>query len=197
LGCDTTSRVLDLGKGLALKNLQSNPYFGIEAEAYHKINNTKEAIMVAGNNALVLLYGGKPSDTLDGLRLVKFCQKVGSTTTPVQPQSLPPTSAAAYHHYLRVYHRVQEWKGHGLKANDWGWKLENSVFIPSMTDKDMAPKNLLEVIRCNCKSGCLSMRCSCRKSGMDCTLACGECCGVCSNMSPLDDIEYDDNTDNA
>ena len=67
-----------------------------------------------------------------------------------------------------------------------------------MTDKRVAPKDLLEVIRCNCKSGCTSMRCTCRKSGLDCSMACGQCCGICPNMSLADYTQDDDGvlTDN-
>jgi len=52
-------------------------------------------LAVAGERALVSLYSGsKKGDRLDELRLQKFCQKVDSSTSYVQPQTLPLTSAA-------------------------------------------------------------------------------------------------------
>ena len=47
-----------------------------------------------------------------------------------------------------------------------------------------SPKALLEVIRCSCKTGCSTKRCSCRRADLDCSPACGECRGACSNISP-------------
>ena len=47
---------------------------------------------------------------------------------------------------------------------------------------DVAPKALLEVVRCNCKMGCDTLRYSCRKAGLECSTGCGECRGICANM---------------
>ena len=192
LGCDTTSRVFGLGKGVAVKHLQASAHFSVQAQVFNSSHVTKDEVALAGEKALVYLYNGKPGETLDALRVVKFCQKVSVSTLCVQPQTLPPTSAAAYNHSLRVYHQVQTWKGNNMQPCDWGWKVHNANLIPIMTDKDVAPKTILEVIRCNCKSSCTSMRCSCRRSGLDCSPACGQCRGVCGNMSLLDeDMEND------
>ncbi|KAJ8391936.1 hypothetical protein AAFF_G00084070 [Aldrovandia affinis] len=51
-------------------------------------------------------------------------EKVATSTSHVQPQSLPPTSAAAKYHSLRVHYQVQQWKGtvDELLPQEWGWK---------------------------------------------------------------------------
>ncbi len=62
--------------------------------------------------------------------------------------------------------------------------------MPVKTDMPPAPKELLRIFRCNCKTGCSSKRCTCRRRhGLECTPACGECKGLsCSNSpKPLDD----------
>ena len=46
-------------------------------------------------------------DTLDTLRYQRFLAKVSSYATTVQIQTLPPTSAVAKYHSLRVYLQVQ------------------------------------------------------------------------------------------
>jgi hypothetical protein len=46
-----------------------------------------------------------------------------------------------------------------------------------------APQEQLEVIQCGSKTGCYIFRCTCRKNGLDCSMACSECHGVCSNIS--------------
>jgi len=61
--------------------------------------------MTAGENALVCLYNGQPGETLDTLRLQRFCQ-VSTSIVIVEPRPLPPTSASAKQHCLRVYVQV-------------------------------------------------------------------------------------------
>ena len=48
-----------------------------------------------------------------------------------------------------------------------------------MTIKEApALTNLLEVVRCGCKTGCKTMPCPCRKHGLKCTDSCREYRGV-------------------
>ena len=65
---------------------------------------------------------------------MRFCQKVTTGTSFVQPECLPPTSAAAVYHSLRVYHQVQQWRGVALRPQDWGWKLVDGSLLPVRTD---------------------------------------------------------------
>ncbi|KAG1664151.1 hypothetical protein GQR58_019964 [Nymphon striatum] len=83
LGCDTTSQVQAA---------------------------STDDVIEAGEKALACPYNGNPGESLNVVRHKRFCQKVASNTSHVQPQSLPPTSAAAKHHSLRVYYQVQQWK---------------------------------------------------------------------------------------
>ena len=49
---------------------------------------------------LVILYVSKKDDDLNFLRHKKFCEKVASNVASIEPQTLPPTSAAMkYHSY--------------------------------------------------------------------------------------------------
>ncbi len=50
-------------------------------------------------------------DTLDFLKLQRFLNKVGSSTSHVKLEALPPSSAAAKFHNMRVYLHVQQWMG--------------------------------------------------------------------------------------
>ena len=139
-----------------------------------------------------LTYNGKLTDTLDSLRHKRFCEKVASKTSHVKPQSLPPTSAAAKYHSLRVYLQVQEWKGSagGLHPTDWGWKECEEGFVPLQTSLPPAPEHLLKVIRCNCQTDCSTLRCSCKKHNIECTPACGNCKGTsCANISHDNDTD--------
>ena len=108
LGCDTTSALHGIGKGLALKKILIDAVFREQAQVFSQTDATKADIIAAGEKALVSLYRGRSNESLDSLRYSRFCQKITTGTTFVQPESLPPTTAAASHHSLRVYHQVQE-----------------------------------------------------------------------------------------
>jgi hypothetical protein len=159
LGCDTTSRLYGIGKGASLKRFKKNAVFREQAKVFNTPSASPDNVIAAGEKALVAIYNGKPSDTLDSLRYKRFCEKVASNSSYVQPQSLPPTSAATKYHSLRVYLQVQEWQGStdGLLPSDWGWQECEGRFLPRQTDLAAAPEKLLQVIRCNCQSDCSSI----------------------------------------
>ncbi|WAR13570.1 hypothetical protein MAR_027750 [Mya arenaria] len=108
-------------------------------------------------------------------------------------QSLPPTSNAAKYHSYRVYLQVQTWIGRDISPTDWGWTMNGDKLVPVKTSLPAAPERLLKMIRCCCRQKCDSKRCTCRKHGLCCTAACGECHGLsCSNKGELfDETEQD------
>ena len=69
---------------------------------------TPMEISVAGEQALVIMYNGKAGELLDNLRYKRFYEKVATNVYHIHPQTLPPTSAAAKYHSLRVYFQIQE-----------------------------------------------------------------------------------------
>jgi hypothetical protein len=123
------------------------------------------------------------------MRHRRFQELVTISKKAIHPNMLPPTSAAMKYHSLRVFYQVQQWKGNALEANDWGWKTSDGKMKPVHSDLDAAPQALLELVRCTCKSGCGTLRCGCRRQGLECSSACSGCRGVCENMyDHLDDI---------
>ena len=198
LGCDTTSRIFGIGKSTALKKLCSNPHFSRQAEVFNLplTETSVDDVVTAGERALVCLYNGK-DECLDDLRYRRFCQKVSTSTTPVKAKTLPPTSATSKYHSLRVYLQIQDWKGNTqLDPLKWGWKLVDGKLVALLTDLPPAPKELLEIIRCKCKTGCKTGRCTCKKHGLECTSACGECKGMTCENSQQPDLD-DDNDDDT
>ena len=196
LGSDTTSRIHGLGKPVALRKLKTDEHFRNQASVFDKTAATTDEVMAAGERALVSMYNGKATESLDSLRYSRYCLKVATGNTCVQPESLPPTSAAARFHSLRVYHQVQQWKGTDLPPQEWGWEMKGGNLSPTRTNLPAAHASLLEIIRCNCKTDCSTQRCSCRKNGLDCSAACGACKGVSCVNSPqpeLTDSEVDGN----
>ena len=72
----------------------------------------------------------------------------------VVPEKLPPTVRAAYYHGLRCHYQIIQWSmidNFEIQPSEWGWKLENGVLSPVMTDEAIAPPSLMKVIRCKCK----------------------------------------------
>lgn len=200
LGCDTTSRVFGIGKGVVIKHMLNATDFKSHAGVFLDEDATQSEIVDAGEKCLVSILKGTPEETLDQLRLQRFHQKVATNKSAVQPETLPPTSAATKYHSLRVYYQVQVWKGvTDISPQGYGWTVVDGKLLPFQCDLDVAPKMLLEVVRCNCKAGCENLRCTCRKAGLDCSTACGQCKGICSNMSAqiTDDVVDDDTDDNV
>jgi len=121
-----------------------------------------------------------------------FNPKVATSTHSVTVQTLPPTEAAAMYHSMRVYYQVQVWKGRkDMNPLHWGWRIHQGTCVPLVTHLPPAPKELLEVIMCKCKTGCSTLKCSCKKHGLHCTIGCGECHGLCSNSTPSEEDLYD------
>ena len=88
LGCDTTSRLCGIGKGLSLKRFTSSALFRDKAEQFGKKDATVDDVIDAGEAALVCLYSGKEGDNLDGLRYTTFCDKVATNEVHIRPQTL-------------------------------------------------------------------------------------------------------------
>ena len=186
LGCDIPhpDYNYDLGKGLSRKRFTSSELFRDKAEQFCKKDATVDDVIDAGEAALVCPYNGKEGDTLDGLRYAKFCDKVATNKVHIRTQTLPPTSAAARYHNMRVYLQVQQWLVVcNMKETDWGWMKKDENVVPVMTFLPPAPDELLRVIRSNCTTDCSTARCSCRKHSRECSPACGHCRGIgCSVM---------------
>ena len=193
-GCDTTSRLFGIGKGVALRKLNTAPTFKQMAETFSG-KESRDDIISAGETALCTLYGAQAGEGLDALRYRRFYEKVSKSSATVQLHSLPPTSAAASYHSARVYLQVQQWMGKGddMEPEEWGWLRVRNRLEPRMTDLQPAPEALLKVVRCTCKHHCDKRRCSCKKRGLDCSVACGECKGIsCTNSPMLPTVEFDD-----
>ena len=154
LGCDTTSRLYGIGKGISLKKFKSSEHFREQAKVFNAQSASPQEVIAAGEQVLVSMYNGKPGELLDSLRYKRFCEKVATNTSHVQPQSLPPTSAAAKYHSLRVYLQIKQWKDseNDLLPIEWGWRESEGGLLPVHTDLAPAPDELLR-IRFNTRRG--------------------------------------------
>lgn len=191
LGCDTTSRLFSISKVESI-NALSFEDFRNQAAVFSTSGKSNEEIVKAGELALAKVYGGQTEETLDQLRVRLFIKKVSESAKHVKPEILPPTSDSCSFHSMRVYHQVQAWLGVTIDPLQWGWVRKDNKLSPIKSSKPPAPSHLLKLIRCGCKlSHCSTMLCSCKKQGLLCTAACGDCRGIsCMNS---DTPTFDDN----
>lgn len=198
-GCDTTSRVFGIGKKSALhKVMKGDSVLKSSAKVFSSPKNDTAVIEDAGCKAMIALFSGKPGDNLSAMRYSSLCKKVGSAKTFVTPERLPPTSSATKYHALRSYLQVMLWmdKGGAMDTTEWGWESQSNSLVPVMMDTAPAPEALLKMIHCNCTGGCSTLRCSCRKHGLNCSRVCGPCQeGHCDNMD--EEAVSDDEDDHS
>lgn len=108
-GCDTTSAFYRRGKKTVFKMFEKQNLVEC-AEVFQNCNSTQHEIITSGIRFLLSMYGAKKTTCLDKHRYACFVKKTKSKKQ-VQLACLPPTSAAAHQHLLRVYYQVQVWLG--------------------------------------------------------------------------------------
>lgn len=195
-GCDTTSAIYRKGKVQALQILSKNPQLQTEIEIFLNQDSTRDKICEAGEKFILQMYGVTKQNTLDESRYYLYNKATAKLNlkSKFELASLPPTSAAARQHSLRTYLQVQQWQGINLNPTDWGWKLSAGTLQPVPTLVNVAPDELLNMVSCNCKTGC-KQACGCRKSGLLCTSMCGQCNGLSCTNSPEINLNNDDDDD--
>ena len=93
---------------MVLKKMASDNNFTTAIEVLNTLPSavTKQDIIRAGEEAIIDMYTGK--GTLNSLRYQTFCKKVLVNNNVLEAKSLPPTSAAAKYHTMRIYCQVLE-----------------------------------------------------------------------------------------
>ena len=196
-GCDTTSSFFGQGKTKLLKKkvLEESPDV---CKVFYSSSSYVDEIIAAGEEIILKLYGGKCSN-LNDLRYQKYQEylcKSGRTLKDVDPRRLPPTSLSAANHSLRTYHQVQEWLGKNLDPLKYGWEEYGGKLTPKTMDRDIAPQNVIKILKCGCKTNCGSNKCSCRRAMLECSDYC--CCSEekCENHKRcIEDVNDEANED--
>ena len=92
-------------------------------------------------------------------------------------------------HSPKAFQRL--WQLPHIRNTAQAWKLTAGKLLPVRTDLPPAHASLLEVIRCNRRTDCSTQRCTCRKHGLDCSPAGGECKGHSYANSTAPDLDAD------
>ena len=169
-GSDTTSRSVGVGKKTAFQKLaKGDSLIRSCAIAFTIPNQSTEVINNIGCQVMAVLFGGKGTDSLATMRYNTFSKNVVSASSFVTPERLPPTESATKLHCRRAYYQVMVWAGkdEGMDPKNWGWFLQDNRLVLLMSTMNAAPDNMLKIIHCNCSTAGKTLRCSCRRYGLD------------------------------
>ena len=147
-------------------------------------------------------YGQSQCLSLTEARTATWTEKVGKRKySAPELASLPPTDESFKQNMLRAHLQTAIWLNAfhlnppSLQPTDYGWTKQENGLIPTTIGQDieMAPRELLQLIKCSCKRElpCRTNRCSCRSSSMSCTILCF-CKGTFENTPSLPDCDSDD-----
>ena len=123
------------------------------------------------------------------LRWHLFCKHMAES------EKLPPTIGALKQHILRAHVQARVWDQASLYNQELldpkknGYCLDNDGHLkPTTTEFPPAPLAIVEMVRCQCKSGCSTNRYSCKSVNLPCTDLC-LCSSVCENDADSQDFE--------
>lgn len=198
-GCDTVSNIYGFGKVKVLKKLCHDNAPQDVINTFKNIRASKAAISEAGVKLFQYLYNNADV-SLNQLRYNKYNKLMAKGV--FKPEKLPPTTGAAIQHALRAYLQHRDWlllESQSAEPREYGWTF-SGTFEPVGSMEPIAPSSILEFISCNCQltttdNSCANNRCTCKRYGMKCIPACGNCHGLnCSNSAAQeeDDEEFVD-----
>ena len=117
----------------------------------------------------------------------------------LEGEMLPPTRAALLPHLMRANYMAMRDKTYPTRCPNLppveqnGWEVKDGMYIPVRCLNSPAPRAVIELTKCGCKSDCSGARCSCFKNALPCTPLCKCYNGVCDNQTRDEhDIEDDD-----
>ena len=129
------------------------------------------------------------------LRWHLFCKNMAEN------DKLPPTVGALRQHIMRVHIQAYVWGQAAISQQTFLDPLKNGFhkdtsgqLKPTTTDILPAPKAIIEMIRCQCKTECSSQRCSCRAKNLTCTDLC-MCSTSCENDEDSNIERHDHDSD--
>ena len=184
-GADNIGRFSGIGKKTWFKaflNAESN-----SIRAHKKLFESTEVTedtftALAAFICLVYCPKGLNIKRIPELRWHLFCKNMAEST------KLPPTLGALKQHILRVHVQCNVWGQSDVFHQEFLDPLQNGFYKeasgevkPMTTDVLPAPKSIIEMVRCQCKTDCSSKRCSCRAANLPCTDLCNCDSDQCEN----------------
>jgi hypothetical protein len=186
-GCDTTSFFAHHGKKTAWAALDEGnaPLLSAMARPQMEPFSMCDADLPIVEAFICRWYTSNATELVHVNKLRRFL----FTTKPVDVDRLPPTSDALRLHARRAAYQVGIW-ANSLRREIrppspelFGWQLEsgdNDQWKPVWSEQPVVALACRELLKCCCKKGCLTNRCSCRKGELPCTELC-----TCSCITPV------------
>ena len=138
------------------------------------------------------VYSSSGPTTLPALRWELFRSK------NLEGEMLPPTRASLLPHITRANYVAMRDKSYSTNhpilplIEQSGWVEEDGMYVPGRCLRLPAPRAVLELTKCACKSGCKGMRCACFKNALPCTPLCKCFVSDCTNVNRNEVRESDD-----
>ncbi len=176
-GADNTERFSRIGKATWLQvYLKADEYIVKALQMLLDEADVTEGMLTALESFVCAAYSPKGINikAIFQLRWHLFCKHSSES------DKLPPTLGALKQHIFRVHVQTRVWAQAAIAVQDPKLDpLQNGYFKhldgmlkPVTTEVLPAPKTILEVVQCKCKSDCSSGRCSCRAKDLACTGMC-------------------------
>ena len=190
-GCDTVAQFHGIGKATILKKLKA----GFALKAVGIVEANIEDVLRESTLIISSCYQHQCNQMTEA-RIKAWSTKTGKArkTAPTLA-SLPPTTESFTENVKRAHLQAIHWNSvlsadpPSLDPTVYGWERDEKtkslspVGIPP--HKSAAPKEVLDMIKCSCRSQlpCTTNRCKCSAANLPCTILC-HCQGnneVCCN----------------
>ena len=177
-GCDTVSFLVGHSKKSAWKVFISDGHL---LKDLGRGELTEEVVRDA-EKFVCKVYNVSEVNSCNEARVVLFCK------CKTQDE-LPPTTDALHFHIQRAHYQSMIWRQASEpnpplpSPTTMGWRMENGQLVPILTSLAPIPDACQEIVSCGCTKGCISQRCTCKKSKLMCSGAC-RCSnseGICMN----------------
>ena len=112
------------------------------------------------------------------------------STKNMESENLPPTRGTLIPHIQRTNHVCRIHKSYttthpalpALTENGWQEQEKTKKVTPVYCLKPPAPTNIMELVKCGCKTDCSTKQCTCKKGCISCSSLC-KCTDECCNQS--------------
>ena len=180
-GCDTVASIFGIGKPTVLKALRSS---NISLASIGDLDSQIENVIDEGTSLFLRCYGQQKLTTMTEARKRNWKNRVAVKNTAPNLQSLPPTDLTFWENLKRGHLQSAVWRSSlnesppEVNFAHFGWEFESnsSCLQPSFGSPDLVlvPDNLLQIMRCGCKSDepCKGKQCSCGKVKLPCSTFC-------------------------
>ena len=147
----TLSATFGMGKLKAFNKLKESSHWRNEMKMISDDDIEIDAMVSLGEKFYIHMYGKVvvKAKSLDQVREIMY-----SLPKYIPITRMPPTSRAFYFHMLRVYLQINTWKHlrqlREIEKFGFG-RDENGNITAIITDKEHAPKYLLQEMKCSCQ----------------------------------------------